>query len=83
MAHGEGNYVADADDARRGSRARTGWSSATSTTPTARSADIAGMLEPGRNVLGLMPHPERAIEPLLGGTDGLAMFRSLLESAAR
>jgi phosphoribosylformylglycinamidine synthase len=35
------------------------------------------------NVVGLMPHPERADEPLLGSADGMLLFRSLVESAAR
>jgi phosphoribosylformylglycinamidine synthase len=35
----------------------------------------------GRNVVGLMPHPENATDPLAGGTDGLALFQSLLEAA--
>ncbi len=47
--------------------------------PNGATADIAGVLGPSRNVLGLMPHPERAIEPLLGSSDGLGLFRSLLE----
>ena len=47
--------------------------------PNGATADIAGVLGTGRNVLGLMPHPERAIEPLLGSSDGLGLFRSLLE----
>ena len=50
--------------------------------PNGSTADIAGVLGPGRNVLGLMPHPERAIEPLLGGSDGRPLFRSLLEALA-
>ena len=54
-------------DAARGWRARTGWRSATSRTPTARAADIAGVLSANRRVLGLMPHPERAVDPALGG----------------
>ena len=41
-------------------------------------ADIAGVLSANRRVLGLMPHPERATEPALGGTDGSALFRSLI-----
>jgi len=36
------------------------------------------VLNEGRNVLGLMPHPERAVDPLLGSADGLPLFRSLL-----
>lgn len=39
---------------------------------------IAGICSEGRNVVGLMPHPERAVDPLLGGTDGLVLVRSLL-----
>ena len=40
--------------------------------------DIAGILNEGRNVLGLMPHPERAVDPALGSADGLPLFRSML-----
>jgi phosphoribosylformylglycinamidine synthase len=39
--------------------------------------DIAGILNEGRNVLGMMPHPERAADPLMGGTDGLVILSSL------
>lgn len=42
--------------------------------------DIAGILNEGRNVLGMMPHPDRCAEPLMGGTDGLAVFQSILAS---
>ena len=35
----------------------------------------------GRNVLGMMPHPERVAEALLGGTDGLVVYRSMIEAA--
>jgi phosphoribosylformylglycinamidine synthase subunit PurQ / glutaminase len=45
-------------------------------------ADIAGMLSANRRVLGLMPHPERAVDPVLGGTDGSVLFRSVLHSFA-
>ena len=44
---------------------------------------IAGILNEGRNVLGMMPHPERAADKLLGGTDGLVILRSLVENAPR
>ena len=56
--------------ASSGSRTRTGSRSATSTTRTARSATSPACSAPGRNVLGLMPHPERAADPATGGTDG-------------
>jgi len=81
VAHHDGNYVIDRDGLTRlededriAFRYRDN--------PNGSTADIAGVLGKRRNVLGLMPHPERAIDPLLGGTDGLPMFRSLLESLA-
>ena len=52
--------------------------SAMSITRTARMRDIAGILNAGRNVMGMMPHPERATEPLMGSSDGLVIFRSLV-----
>lgn len=42
-------------------------------------ADIAGVLSANRRVLGMMPHPERAADPALGGADGLPMFRALVK----
>ncbi len=42
---------------------------------------IAGIINERGNVLGMMPHPERAAESLLGGDDGLVIFRSMVESA--
>jgi phosphoribosylformylglycinamidine synthase len=44
--------------------------------------NIAGILSERGNVLGMMPHPERAVDPLLGSGDGLALFESLLERVA-
>jgi phosphoribosylformylglycinamidine synthase len=44
---------------------------------------IAGILNEGRNVLGMMPHPERAADKLLGGTDGLVILQSLVSNAPR
>jgi phosphoribosylformylglycinamidine synthase I len=49
--------------------------------PNGSTADIAGVLNAGRNVLGLMPHPENATDPLAGGDDGLVIFKSLLAMA--
>ena len=43
--------------------------------------DIAGILSANRRVLGLMPHPERAAEPVHGGTDGAPLFRALVAAA--
>jgi phosphoribosylformylglycinamidine synthase I len=81
VAHHDGNYVIDADglqllrdEDRIALRYRDN--------PNGSTADIAGVLGPQRNVLGLMPHPERAIEPLLGSSDGRPMFKSLLKALA-
>jgi len=51
--------------------------------PNGSVDDIAGICSEGRNVVGLMPHPERAISPLLGSEDGNALLTSLLAAAAR
>jgi phosphoribosylformylglycinamidine synthase I len=50
--------------------------------PNGSVDDIAGICSAGRNVVGLMPHPERASDTLLGSTDGLPMLRSLLAAAS-
>ena len=42
--------------------------------------DIAGILSRERNVLGMMPHPERACDPLMGSTDGLGILESMLSA---
>jgi phosphoribosylformylglycinamidine synthase len=44
--------------------------------------DVAGVCNAGRNVVGLMPHPEHAVDPLTGSADGLVLFRSLLSGVA-
>jgi phosphoribosylformylglycinamidine synthase subunit PurQ / glutaminase len=49
--------------------------------PNGSLDDIAGICSAGRNVVGLMPHPERAYHPMLGSTDGAPLLRSLLVSA--
>jgi len=48
--------------------------------PNGSARDIAGILSENRRVLGLMPHPERAIDPVTGNTDGAAMFKALSAS---
>lgn len=50
--------------------------------PNGSVDDIAGVCNPGRNVVGLMPHPERACHPLLGSTDGVGLITSLLAAGA-
>jgi phosphoribosylformylglycinamidine synthase len=86
IAHGEGCYFADdatlldlaihrqvllryCDDQGRTTEAAN---------PNGSRSNIAGICNKTRNVFGLMPHPERACDPLLGSTDGLVIFESLL-----
>ena len=49
--------------------------------PNGAVSNIAGILSEGRNVLGMMPHPERRVDPATGGTDGQPILRSLLDAA--
>jgi phosphoribosylformylglycinamidine (FGAM) synthase-like amidotransferase family enzyme len=49
--------------------------------PNGSLGDIAGLINTGGNVLGLMPHPDRSFEPELGSADGALLFQSLLETA--
>jgi len=76
VAHGEGNYFAEdriLDQLEAEDRVAFRY-----TEPVNGSQrNIAGILNEGRNVLGMMPHPERAADPLMGSTDGLAVLRSL------
>jgi phosphoribosylformylglycinamidine synthase I len=84
IAHGEGNYFLpgpelDALDARGGVLFRY---AAPAGNPNGSARDIAGVIDERGRVAGLMPHPERAVEAVLGSDDGLLLFRSLVESAA-
>ena len=77
VAHGEGRYVADErtlDQLEYEDRIALRYVD----NPNGSMRDIAGILNERRNVLGMMPHPERASEDLMGSTDGLAILRSLL-----
>ena len=89
-AHGDGNYFADAETLDRARRRRPrrlpllrqARRVTPKPTPTARSATSpASATAPGR-ILGMMPHPENAAEPLLGSTDGRKMFESALAAVA-
>jgi phosphoribosylformylglycinamidine synthase I len=86
IAHGEGRYTADQATVERlegegrvlfryvGADGEMSEGS----NPNGSIRSIAGIVNEGGNVLGMMPHPERAVEPLLGSSDGLALFESLL-----
>ena len=81
VAHHDGNYQADADTLDRlESTGRVAFRYAEEVNGSARS--IAGIINEAGNVLGMMPHPERAIEPAHGSTDGLRLFQGLLETVA-
>jgi len=76
VAHHDGNYTADADLlARLHGEDRIAFRYTDN--PNGSSDDIAGIVSKNRRVLGLMPHPERAVETAHGGTDGAVMFASL------
>lgn len=90
IAHGEGRFTADAATLARiegegqvvfryvdvtGTRTP-------SANPNGSTNDIAGIRNERGNVLGLMPHPERAVDSLLGSSDGLALFESLMAEVA-
>jgi phosphoribosylformylglycinamidine synthase len=80
VANGEGNYYADEDTLDRlEGEGRVVFRYADGENPNGSARNIAGILNEKRNVLGLMPHPERVCDPLLGGTDGRALFESLLD----
>jgi len=81
VAHGDGNYFADENTLDRlEGEGRVVFRYAPEDNPNGSARNIAGILSEKRNVLGLMPHPERVCDPLLGGTDGRALFESLLEA---
>ena len=78
VAHHDGNYVADPETLDRlEGEGRVAFRYAEPVNGSARN--IAGILNDGGNVLGMMPHPERCIEPAHGGTDGRRLFEGLLE----
>jgi phosphoribosylformylglycinamidine synthase I len=90
VAHGDGRYTADADTLKRmegdgrvvlryvqgDGDADRYWS------PNGAMNGIAGIVSDAGNVMGLMPHPERAVDAVLGSTDGLGIFESMLARVA-
>ena len=90
VGHMEGNYFCDADtlaQLNRDDRIAFRYSSPEGATTPEWNANgslenIAGVLNEGRNVLGMMPHPDRSSEALLGSADGLAIFKSLGQALA-
>ncbi|HXW62954.1 MAG TPA: phosphoribosylformylglycinamidine synthase subunit PurQ [Candidatus Acidoferrales bacterium] len=95
IAHMEGNYFCDADTLAALERnrqilfryvhadGRDAGSSDFEANPNGSLAAIAGICSRERNVAGLMPHPERAVESSLGSSDGLVIFRSMVDALTR
>jgi phosphoribosylformylglycinamidine synthase I len=91
IAHGDGNYFCDPAtlvDLERNHQIVFRYTTPdgledAAANPNGSLSGIAGICNPERNVVGLMPHPERAVETALGSADGLVIFRSLIESLIR
>ena len=88
VSHGEGNYYADSDTLDRLERngqvlfryCDDAGQITDSCNPNGSARNIAGIINEGGNVLGMMPHPERSCEPLLGSDDGNHIFLSIIDS---
>ena len=81
IAHHDGNYTADAETmARLNGEGRVAFRYTDN--PNGATGDVAGIVSDNRRVLGLMPHPERAVDTQLGGVDGAGVFQSLMGGMA-
>jgi phosphoribosylformylglycinamidine synthase I len=78
IAHGEGNYYCDEETLKRLIDNRQIVFRYHGENPNGSLEDIAGIMNEKGNVLGMMPHPERAVDALLGGADGLKLFQSIV-----
>jgi phosphoribosylformylglycinamidine synthase I len=80
IAHGQGSYYADAatlEELRAHDQVVFRYAGLN---PNGSVDAVAGIVSRGRNILGMMPHPERAVHPLLGSADGVALFTSLVHA---
>jgi phosphoribosylformylglycinamidine synthase len=77
IAHGEGRYQCS-EDTLKSLQDNDSIALQYSSNPNGSVADIAGITNPAGNVLGLMPHPERACDPATGGVDGRQLMEALL-----
>ncbi len=82
VAHHDGNYTVD-DETLKALKTEDRIAFSYVENPNGSVDDIAGVLSPNRRVLGMMPHPERAVDAGHGGTDGQALFRGLLGQFAQ
>ena len=81
IAHKQGNYIADEDTLKMladEDRVAFRYSKGKDGNPNGSMERIAGIINEKRNVLGMMPHPERAAESVLGSEDGLEIFKSMI-----
>ncbi|HHL0972665.1 TPA: phosphoribosylformylglycinamidine synthase subunit PurQ [Bacillus cereus] len=78
IAHGEGNYYCDEETLKR-LEENNQIAFRYVENPNGSVSDIAGIVNKKGNVLGMMPHPERAVDELLGGAEGLKVFQSILK----
>jgi len=79
VAHGEGNYYCDEETLAK-LKENNQIVFTYNQNPNGSLADIAGITNEKGNVLGMMPHPERAVDELLGSADGLKMFQSIVKA---
>jgi phosphoribosylformylglycinamidine synthase subunit PurQ / glutaminase len=82
IKHGEGCYFAD-EELLAGLEANRQVVLRYESNPNGSLADVAGVVNETGNVFGLMPHPEHAVDPLLGSSDGALILGSLVDAAAR
>ena len=88
ISHGEGNYFADKntiEELENSNRILFRYSSengeiSSKFNPNGSVNNIAGIINQNQNVLGMMPHPERSCEPILGSADGNYIFKSIMKS---
>lgn len=88
VAHGEGNYFTDENTLKELERnnqilfryVSPDGNAKTEFNPNGSLNNIAGIINRKKNVMGLMPHPERCCDPLLGNTDGSLLFKSIAEN---
>lgn len=78
IAHGEGNYYCDEETLEK-LKANNQIVFTYENNPNGSLENIAGIINEQGNVLGMMPHPERAVDELLGGADGLKLFQSIVK----
>ena len=81
IAHKQGNYIADEDTLKMlvdEDRVAFRYTKGKDGNPNGSMERIAGIINKKRNVLGMMPHPERASEAVLGSEDGLKIFKSMM-----